>query len=80
MDSLGYNWPRGHGFDMSHSTTSGDREQNVIPFSLKTNNLNILETETLKYQFYPRWAHKQRKSKPEEMIKNNKNKTHIGTY
>lgn len=49
MDSLGCNWPRGHGLDMNHSTTSGDREQNAIPFSHKMNSLNILETEILKF-------------------------------
>lgn len=49
MDSLSCNWPRGHGLDMNHSTTSGDREQNESPLSLKMNSLNILETEILKF-------------------------------
>lgn len=49
MDSLSCNWPRGHGLDMNHSTTSRNREQNAISFSLKINSLNILETEILKF-------------------------------
>lgn len=75
MDSLGCNWPRGHGLEMCHFPASGDRELNVIPFSLKTKSLNILETEILKFSVLLRQAHTQRKSKPEEMISNNKNKS-----